>query len=841
MFVAAGTAAAAPTAPVAVYGGSDGSIHVVGANGSTSTFEASASAVGPLADLDGDGRREAPYVTSNGALKTIDSGGETTTLVSGGVRASKTRLGVADVDGDGTLSVLYVNTQDSGHVYGVEAGGSPREVVAASASAVVGYADMDGDGTTDVVFLGSSSTVKYASGGSVTGTGYSSVGSNNGIGVGAAADYDGDGTARAAVVDGSNQLKLVAADGSTTVLARDAAKAPAGAADIAGDDSPDVLYTTTNGTLGYATASGQTGTLASGVAPAVGVAGHTGPGAPRITNVSLANPDGRTLEVSVTADRSLDSLVVDLSGPDGTTLTKSEFAVTGEYTYTATYTPDADGEYTATVETAAADGRDGASGQQASATVRTAQPTVSDATVNAADGSDVVGDGDEFVVSAVVTGAENVTVTADASAYGAGTVHLSRADGNVYRTTVTVDAEDGSAGTHDVTVRARTPVGNTDADTGTGPVLDTRAPTADAGRDRNATPGMVVGFDADGSSDDTRIVNATWTFPSGTTKHGEAVTHAFAETGTYTVRLRVRDAAGHTATDTRTVRVREASAVATDANVSVESDGASATARVRNATSRRPVSLPVPADADAPAALSNVTLTTSRESFALTFTPSATPLNATPALDASLPAEALVYYDIGHTVNDANVSAALFHASVNASAVPSAETVALYRYHDGAWTRLHTTVENVTDGRVHVSARTTGFSVYAIGARQPQFAVTNATLGAQQADAGTGVPITVTVRNSGSANGTATLPVSFDGETVATRNVSVDAGTTRTVTLTVTPQKKGAYDVAVADTQAGELTVTSPASTVMQALRIVGLLAALCMAAAGFLYLRDGF
>ena len=99
---------------------------------------------------------------------------------------------------------------------------------------------------------------------------------------------------------------------------------------------------------------------------------------PSIRAFSISNPSGRRLRISFDSSEQVATITVSVSGPETATLDEDEFAVESdqndEYSYEATYTPDSDGEYTATLETAADDaGNDGASGQEVSVTVTTTQ------------------------------------------------------------------------------------------------------------------------------------------------------------------------------------------------------------------------------------------------------------------------------------------------------------------------------------------------------------------------------------------------------------------------------------------------------------------------------------
>lgn len=77
-------------------------------------------------------------------------------------------------------------------------------------------------------------------------------------------------------------------------------------------------------------------------------------------------------------------------------------------------------------------------------------------------------------------------------------------------------------------------------------VVVNAAPIANAGADRAAAPGQTLRFDAGRSFDsDGEITLYAWDFGDGQRAEGRTATHAFAQPGTYTVRLSVRDDTGH--------------------------------------------------------------------------------------------------------------------------------------------------------------------------------------------------------------------------------------------------------------------------------------------------------
>jgi hypothetical protein len=86
-------------------------------------------------------------------------------------------------------------------------------------------------------------------------------------------------------------------------------------------------------------------------------------------------------------------------------------------------------------------------------------------------------------------------------------------------------------------------------------ILDTTAPTADAGSSQTVNLGDTVAFNAGASSDSNGIVIYRWNFGDGTQATGASVSNVYGSIGTFTVTLTVTDAAGNSASSTAKVVV----------------------------------------------------------------------------------------------------------------------------------------------------------------------------------------------------------------------------------------------------------------------------------------------
>lgn len=92
-----------------------------------------------------------------------------------------------------------------------------------------------------------------------------------------------------------------------------------------------------------------------------------------ISEINISNPSTGQVQISVSSTESLESLQVEISGPNSTTLSKDDFDYStpdGSYTYKTTYEIESTGEYTATVlEVTDSLDDPGATGAEASVTI----------------------------------------------------------------------------------------------------------------------------------------------------------------------------------------------------------------------------------------------------------------------------------------------------------------------------------------------------------------------------------------------------------------------------------------------------------------------------------------
>jgi hypothetical protein len=546
--------------------GSDSHVTLLRADGTEIDLNVSGQSIGPAYNLDDDQSLEVPYVTSNQELYAIDKNGEKQHLASN-VKKDKTKLAVGDWDGDGTRSIYYANASTY-TMYSVEYGGSPTEVAdGLEANAALGVTNFTSDDDPDLVYVNGNNVLEYynASSGTETKVYDSGIGSNaDGLGVGAPRDFDGDGDTRVPLVDGSQNGLLVNKSGSyTKMVSGNVGKQPVAGVDWAGDSKLELVFLS-SGTINYGYLNGTVSTLndANGnsinAKTSAGIAAaHPSDQPLELSNFSVTNTTGQSVSITFDSNKQLASLSVNVTGANSTSLSRSDFAESGSgpYTYTATYDGSVDGNYTATMTRAESTDSDIVETEYADATTVDARSPSVDAVslVDTTDGDGTVAGGDTVDVTATVTG-DVGTVTADLSAFGAGSVTLTHASGDTYEASAQVDAGT-TDGNYAAIVTARDGQGNQNAST-TGTVeVDTADLTVSVRSGKRAIEGEQLSFSPESVGNADGDVTYDWAFGDGSSESGASVTHVFVSPGSYTVTLTATDANGDSAQATMTVDV----------------------------------------------------------------------------------------------------------------------------------------------------------------------------------------------------------------------------------------------------------------------------------------------
>lgn len=123
-----------------------------------------------------------------------------------------------------------------------------------------------------------------------------------------------------------------------------------------------------------------------------------------------------------------------------------------------------------------------------------------------------------------------------------------------------------SSGTYTATLTVTTPTGRSGVATST-VTISSSPPTANAGGPYAGSEGSPIAFDGTRSSDPAGYaLSYTWDFGDGSSGSGATPTHAYADNGTYTVKLTVTD--GHTGTATASTTVTVANAPPTVGGIS---------------------------------------------------------------------------------------------------------------------------------------------------------------------------------------------------------------------------------------------------------------------------------
>jgi len=318
------------------------------------------------------------------------------------------------------------------------------------------------------------------------------------------------------------------------------------------------------------------------------------------------------------------------------------------------------------------------------------------------------------------------------------------------------------------------------------------------------TVDTVVNFSAGETTDEDGIEGYRWRIDGGTVLSGPSIQVAFASAGRHDITLEVTDSEGHAGVETREVQVRKTA----DSPVTVtpvNATHASATVRGSGLVQQ------VRAESGDLVGTNNVTLERLSAAFPVN-TSVSLGLRAADSPPPTFEGESFGLFVVDHATpaNRVSVRFSVNRTALNRSGVAPSD-VLLYRDADG-WTPLTTAVVSHADDRVVYRATASGLSQFVVGtgagepaasdgsgavgntgdstgtdttadpepAPRPDIAVTNVTVNATAPSVGETVLINVTATNRGSADGSYPFSVRLNDSSIATHEISVPAGATRT-------------------------------------------------------------
>ena len=183
------------------------------------------------------------------------------------------------------------------------------------------------------------------------------------------------------------------------------------------------------------------------------------------------------------------------------------------------------------------------------------------------------------------------------------------------------------------------------------------------------------------------------------------------------------------------------------------------------------------------------------------------------------------YFEFDHSFGAEAVSRVRFSVSVARDYLNETggdpEDLSLYRRAESepdGWERLETErvdpavrdLLDLPDDRVHVTASTDEFSVFAVATERPVIRATAATIDRETVDPGESVVVRATAANEGGSDGAREVTLTADGDSVATQRVDLDTDERATVAFEPTFDEPGTYDIAVDGALAGTLVVDDP-------------------------------
>jgi PGF-pre-PGF domain-containing protein/PGF-CTERM protein len=373
-------------------------------------------------------------------------------------------------------------------------------------------------------------------------------------------------------------------------------------------------------------------------------------------------------------------------------------------------------------------------------------------------------------------------------------------------------------GTYDVTLTVEDTNGNTDSITKTVVVDDRTDPKVGISAPSSVQVGQQFTANAVDIWDNGEVVHLCW-FVDGKEVGGDfqkSLTRSFDQTGEHTLELRIADASGNDYIAKHTVNVVANSGggggggsggdTGDDTDTNVDDSGDDIHVDVKNAKGDEPFTVELPTGTEAGdglAAYESITVTLAQSGD---YDMTVRALEEAPA-DVTAPTvesegfEPLSYLTIESDVSEETISDAEFTFTIQQSRLDAldadASDVQIYRYDDGSWSAVDTTMIEETDDAVRFRASDAGLSTYVVAIDRPVIELADLSVDRTEISPGDSVDITATLENDGQASDVAAVELGIDGETVDTRDVTVGANGARSITFEQVFEEPGTHTVSV--------------------------------------------
>ena len=200
--------------------------------------------------------------------------------------------------------------------------------------------------------------------------------------------------------------------------------------------------------------------------------------------------------------------------------------------------------------------------------------------------------------------------------------------------------------------------------------------------------------------------------------------------------------------------------------------------------------------------------------FTMQVTNSRERLPGSPAFEPGQTADSLGRIRLDHSITNEEVEEVSYTFRVSKEHLRETDTdpedVALFRYADDEWNELPTDVVGETETHYLLASDSPGMSEFAVGAKRPDFDTFWADVDAGSVDAGETVTVRGRVTNDGGADGVYDARLVVDGETVATRSITIAAGGTRQINFRTALDRPGDRRISINRVSAGDVSVEEP-------------------------------